>query len=114
MAGMDGTSVNAFLREPEKWTDRHGNVHRLTDMTEGYLRHVMSFLEERAETYFQTEIEEVARQHAVAVFEPWRCPDAGRPLDFESAHAWLESTPLVRAIHALLGTGRQATRPPTK
>lgn len=106
MGEMDGTSVNAFLRETETWADKHGNVHKLTDMTEGYLRHVLSFLEERAETYFQTEIEEVARQHAVAVFEPWRYPDTGRPLDFESAHAWLESMPLVRAIRALLGTGR--------
>jgi hypothetical protein len=105
---MDGTSVNAFLRETEMWADKHGNVHKLTDMTEGYLRHVLSFLEERAEALFAAAIDEATAQQAVAVFEPWRYPDPDghRLLQFESAYAWLESTPLVRAIRALLGTGR--------
>lgn len=106
MSGMTD-SKTAFLREAETWTDRHGNTHRLADMTEGYLRHVLSFLEDRAEVFFDAEFDEALAQQAVAFFEPWRYPEpAGlRLLEFGSAHAWLESTPLVRAIHALLGTG---------
>jgi hypothetical protein len=104
MFGMTN-SKTGFLNETGTWTDKYGNQHKLTDMTEGYLRHVLSFLEDKAEAFFAAEIDEATAQQAVAVFEPWRYPDPDghRLLQFESAHAWLESTPLVRAIRALLG-----------
>lgn len=109
-------SKTAFLRETTTWTDRHGNTHQLTDMTESYLRHVLSFLEERAEIYFDAELDEsitqAMEQQTVAFFEPWLHPNPQPPavLEFGSAHDWLESKPLVRAIRALLGEPESRTQ----
>ncbi|HEX9088672.1 MAG TPA: hypothetical protein VF867_14235 [Arthrobacter sp.] len=100
---MSEISSNPFLRETETWVDRSGNEHALKDMTEKYLRHVLGFLESIEDALFAAEIEEAATEQLVAVFEPWRYPDAHRSVDFPTARLWLHSTPLVKAITGLLG-----------
>jgi len=93
----------AFLRETETWVDRYGNEHALKAMTVNYLRHVFSFLENIEDTLFAAEIEEVTAEQLIAVFEPWRYPNAHRSMDFPTARIWLHSTPLVKAITELIG-----------
>jgi hypothetical protein len=92
----------AFLRETVIWVDRHGNEHQLKDMTAGYLRHVLSFLRSIEDTLFAAEKEEINGQELIAVFEPWRYPDGHRSGDYPDARTWLNDTPLVKAVTALL------------
>jgi hypothetical protein len=82
--------------------DRHGNEHQLKDMTVSYLRHVLSFLQGIEGTLFAAEKEDINGQELVAVFEPWRYPDGHRSVDYPSARDWLNDTPLVKAVTALL------------
>ena len=104
MTENPGTITAApYLHQTLGWTDVHGNSHRLEDMSANYLRNVLSHLEHKADELYEAENDAVVRAQLVEAFEPWRHPHGVPPLEFATAHDWLQGTPLVKAITELLG-----------
>ncbi|HEX9229244.1 MAG TPA: hypothetical protein VF885_21795 [Arthrobacter sp.] len=86
------------------WIDRHGVQHGLADMTHGYLENTRGHLRRMATALYSLELRRQEDVLFVAELTGW---DNGRdaavlPRDAASAEAWLNNTPLVSAITALL------------
>ena len=92
------------LDQSDYWVDRHGNQHALSSMTQGYLENTRAHLQRRALTLYSLELRRQEDQLFIAELTGW---DTGRdpqvlPRDVAAAEEWLENTPLVKAITALL------------
>lgn len=107
---MSGMNENAgvirldTLGQSDYWVDRHGNEHALTDMTRGYLENTRAHLQRRATALYSLELTRQEDELFLAELSGW---DNGRdpsilPRDQASAEEWLNNTPLVKAITALL------------
>jgi hypothetical protein len=87
-------------------------------MTQGYLENVLGHLRDGAARLYQMELSRQEELLLIAEIEGWSNGMDASILnrDQAAAEAWLESTPLVTTLRALLGeSGRQAThRPPMK
>jgi hypothetical protein len=116
MSGMDenaGSISLSTLEQDTFWVGRHGVRHNLTDMPRGYLENTRSHLLWMASSLYSLELRnslyslELRKQDAtqfIAELSGW---DNGRdvrvlPRGQAAAEAWMESTPLVKAITALL------------
>jgi hypothetical protein len=93
------------LDQTDYWVDQHGNQHALTDMTQGYLENVLGHLRGGAVGLYSLELIRQEDLLLIAELTGW---DSGRdpsvlPRDPAAAKHWLENTPLVKAITALLG-----------
>jgi hypothetical protein len=89
--------------QAEYWVDRHGNRHALTDMTEGYLANVRSFLDLHCAGLYELHVrrhEDLALLAELSGWDPVR--GTTLPRSQAAAEEWLENTPLVKAVNALL------------
>jgi hypothetical protein len=100
-----GTLNLSTLSQSDYWVDRHGNERPLTEMPADYLSSVLGFLRARTARLYQLEITRQEMSPIAAVTDGWdNGVDAIAPHQSpEAAAAWLENTPLVLAIRALLG-----------
>lgn len=92
------------LGQSDYWVDRYGNQHALTDMTQDYLGNVLGHLRKMATSLYSLELRRQEDALFIAELTGW---DNGRdastlPRDPAAASEWLENTPLVKAITALL------------
>lgn len=100
------------LAQSDYWVDRYGNEHELTSMTRGYLVNTREHLRRMAATMYSLELRRQEHELFIAELTGW---DSGRdpqvmPRGQEAAEAWMENTPLIKAITALL----DGTAPTTK
>jgi hypothetical protein len=107
MSGMDenaGSISLSTLEQDTFWVGRHGVRHNLTDMPRGYLENTRSHLLWMASSLYSLELRKQDATQFIAELSGW---DNGRdvrvlPRGQAAAEAWMESTPLVKAITALL------------
>jgi hypothetical protein len=112
---MSGMNENAgvirldTLDQSDYWVDRYGNQHALTDMTQGYLENVLSYLRDGAARLYELEIQRHEHRMFLAELQGWDPDRIEAPLfrDRAAAEAWLENTPLVTTLRTMLAeTGR--------
>lgn len=110
--GEDRLDLRVFDQDTY-WVDRHGAPHLLTDMPLDYLANVLDFLLTYREAYFHLSIHRAAVQSLgdyLLYDEPngdVLAAQLGMPTwDDLTAEAWLEGTPLMRRLRALLATKR--------
>lgn len=90
-----GTLASDILDQDEFWVDRAGVRHRIDEMGEGHLSNTLAFLSLRAPKLF--------RKLQLSLAFSMTGYDAELDLDrFATPQGWLDSTPLVRAIHSRL------------
>ena len=95
-----GNLDRRVLDQTEIWVDRFGDVHRLSDMSDIYRANVVAHLHVCCEWMWTVASFEEIVTTPVVVHAANR--DAGVPLIGDvDPHAWLESTPLVRALRRL-------------
>lgn len=104
MSENAGSISLSTLDQAAFWVDRHGAQHNLADMTQSYLENTRAHLQKMAAALYSLEIQRQEMQLLLAELYGW---DSGRDPQALSrsqaaAEEWLENTPLVRAITALL------------
>jgi hypothetical protein len=93
------------LAQSDYWLDRHGNQHALTDMTQGYLENVLGYLRDGAARLYELELNRQEELLLIAEIEGWSNGVDASILARGQAAAeeWVESTPLVTTLRAMLG-----------
>lgn len=92
----------ATLDQAEYWVDRYGAQHPLEAMTQSYLENVRGHLQKMASNLYVLELRRCSDLLFIAGFDPEKNLEALESFSHDSAEEWLNNTPLVKAITALL------------
>lgn len=90
------------FEQAEYWIDRHGNQYALTSMTQGYLENVLAFLRARPEEFHGAALLAEHSELFLAGFDDIEAQGWVPTVQSMTATEWLEQTPLIQAITALL------------
>lgn len=99
------------FEQADYWVDRHGNQHALASMTHSYLENVLSFLRARPEEFHSAALLAEHSGLFLSGFDEIEAQGWVPKVQSMTAPEWLEQTPLIQAITALLdGTEKKETR----
>lgn len=100
-----GTISLDTLKQTAYWVDRYGNRHDLTDMTQDYLANTLAHLRRMGQSLYTLELARRDREVLLAEMTGWQngVDVSVAPRGEVAASEWLEGTPLVTAVLALLG-----------
>jgi hypothetical protein len=95
--------LRAQLADPDAWTDRHGHRHAVKEMSPAQARVVMRRLRRRARGLHRVAV--AVAEYLLVPYPPRQHPQAvvdaaHQQLADTDPHAWLNQTPLMRALSA--------------